>query len=262
MAEDVRLARADLKKQADLKKPAAKARVTMRGLWRLVMWGTTAAAAMLLAVLSSRGMVGSQRAAIAVSTLSGGTVAAVQPAASAARSTFDTQAETRRLGEAVRELASENDQLKARIGMVEHGMDDMTGSIARQVQQAKATAAQAAPWPDAAIPVPATTAAIATVIAPALPLPMEYGADIGSAVSMPALRARWAGIRSAHPQLFAGLTPTVSLSQMSPTNRPELRLVIGPLPSADAAAKLCASLEKFRLVCQPTIFAGQHPALD
>ena len=86
--------------------------------------------------------------------------------------------------------------------------------------------------------------------------------DIGSAVSVQALRARWAGIRSAHPQLFAGLAPAVSLSELPPSNRPELRLVIGPPPSADAAAKLCRTLERFRLTCQPTIFAGRHLALD
>jgi hypothetical protein len=41
-----------------------------------------------------------------------------------------------------------------------------------------------------------------------------------------------------------------------------LRLVIGPLPSADAAARLCKTLERFRLTCQPAIFAGRHLALD
>jgi hypothetical protein len=40
------------------------------------------------------------------------------------------------------------------------------------------------------------------------------------------------------------------------------RLVIGPLASAGAAAKLCTTLERFRLTCQPTIFAGRHLALD
>ena len=109
---------------------------------------------------------------------------------------------------------------------------------------------------------PATPAAIAAVVAPALPLPMEYGVDIGSAVSIQALRARWAGIRSAHPQLFDGLAPTVSLSETPQSNRPELRLVLGPIASADAAAKLCTTLERFRLTCQPTIFAGRHLALD
>jgi hypothetical protein len=39
-------------------------------------------------------------------------------------------------------------------------------------------------------------------------------------------------------------------------------LVAGPLVNAHAAAKLCRALERFRLTCQPTIFAGRHLALD
>jgi hypothetical protein len=255
MADEVRLAK------ADLKRPAAAVPVTMRGLWRLVVWGSTAATALLIAVMSSRGVVGSQRAAVAASTFGGATVAVVQPLQPAptpqqpAARPFDAQAETKKLADAVRDLSADNDELKSRLAVVEHSVDDVTGSIARQ---AKATP----PWPDSGPPVPATPAAIAAVVAPALPLPMEYGVDIGSAVSIQALRARWAGIRSAHPQLFDGLAPTISLSELPPSNRPELRLVIGPLASADAAAKLCKTLERFRLTCQPTIFAGRHLALD
>jgi hypothetical protein len=257
MADEVRLAKADLKRTA----PAVP--VTMRGLWRLVVWGSTAATALLIAVMSSRGVVGSQRAAVAASTLGGATVAVVQPLQPAptpqqpAARPFDALAETKKLADAVRDLTADNDELKSRLAVVEHSVDDVTGSIA---QQAKATAAP--PWPDSGPPVPATPAAIAAVIAPALPLPMEYGVDIGSAVSIQALRARWAGIRSAHPQLFDGLAPTVSLSETPQSNRPELRLVLGPIASAGAAAKLCTTLERFRLTCQPTIFAGRHLALD
>ena len=254
MADEVRLAK------ADLKRAAPRVPVTMHGLWRLVVWGSTAATALLIAVLSSRGVVGSQRAAVAASTLGGGTVAIVQPVQTppqTAAHSFDAQAETKKLADAVRDLTADNDELKSRLALVEHSVDDVTGSIA---QQAKAAAAP--PWPDNGPPVPATPAAIAAVVAPALPLPMEYGVDIGSAVSIQALRARWAGIRSAHPQLFDGLAPTISLSEMPPSNRPELRLVVGPLASADAAAKLCTTLERFRLTCQPTIFAGRHLALD
>ncbi len=254
MADEVRLAK------ADLKRTAAAVPVTMHGLWRLVVWGSTAATALLIAVLSSRGVVGSQRAAVAATTFGGATVAVVQPAPTpqqpAARP-FDAQAETKKLADAVRVLTTDDDELKSRLAVVEHSVDDVTGSIARQ---AKATSAP--PWPDSGPPVPATPAAIAAVVAPALPLPMEYGADIGSAVSVQALRARWAGIRSAHPQLFNGLAPTVSLSETPPSNRPELRLVVGPIASADAAAKLCRTLERFRLACQPTIFAGRHLTLD
>jgi hypothetical protein len=255
MADEVRLAK------ADLKRPAAAVPVTMRGLWRLVVWGSTAATALLIAVMSSRGVVGSQRAAVAASTLGGATVAVVQPLQPApvpqqpAARPFDAQAETKKLAEAVRDLSADNDELKSRLAVVEHSVDDVTGSIARQ---AKATP----PWPDSGPPVPATPAAIAAVVAPALPLPMEYGVDIGSAVSIQALRARWAGIRSAHPQLFDGLAPTIALGGTQQSNRPELRLVIGPIASADAAAKLCKTLERFRLTCQPTIFAGRHLALD
>lgn len=251
MADEVRLAR------ADLKRPAAAVPVTMHGLWRLVVWGSTAATALLIAVLSSRGVVGSQRAAVAASTLGGGAVAVIQPVQTppqAAVRSFDAQAETKKLAEAVRDLTADSDELKSRLAVVEHSVDDVTGSIARQ--------AKATPWPEDGPPVLTTPAAIAAVVAPALPLPMEYGVDIGSAVSIQALRARWAGIRSAHPQLFDGLAPTISLSEMPPSNRPELRLVLGPLPSAGAAAKLCTTLERFRLTCQPTIFAGRHLALD
>jgi hypothetical protein len=255
MADEVRLAK------ADLKRPAAAVPVTMRGLWRLVVWGSTAATALLIAVMSSRGVVGSQRAAVAASTFGGATVAVVQPLQPApvpqqpAARPFDAQAETKKLADAVRDLSADNDELKSRLAVVEHSVDDVTGSIARQ---AKATP----PWPDSGPPVPATPAAIAAVVAPALPLPMEYGVDIGSAVSIQALRARWAGIRSAHPQLFDGLVPTIALGGTQQSNRPELRLVIGPIASADAAAKLCKTLERFRLTCQPTIFAGRHLALD
>jgi hypothetical protein len=266
MADEVRLAKADLKRPApkasDSKAPDSKPPVTMQGLWRLMMWGATAAAALLIAVISSRGMVGSQRAAVAVATLGGSSVAVKQQggqsSAPAENQPFDAQAETRRLSEAVRELASENDRLKARIGMVEHSVDDVTGSIDQQIKRA---AAATPPWPDGP-PEPATPANIAAVVAPALPLPLEYGADIGTAVSIQALRARWAGIRSAHPQLFGGLVPTVSLSALPPSSHAELRLVVGPFASAEAAAQLCASLQRFHQFCQPTIFAGQHLALE
>jgi len=255
MADEVRLAR------ADLKRPAAAVPVTMHGLWRLVVWGSTAATALLIAVLSSRGVVGSQRAAVAVSTLGGGAVAMVQPVQTtppAVARAFDAQAaETKKLADAVRDLTADSDELKSRLAVVEHSVDDVTGSIARQ---AKATAPS--PWPENGPPVPATPAAIAPLNAPGIPLPMVNGGDIGSAVSIQALRARWAGIRSAHPQLFDGLAPTISLSELPPSHRPELRLVVGPLVSADAAARLCTTLERYRLTCQPTIFAGRHLALD
>ena len=47
------------------KRGAAKKTFTIRRLWRMALWGATAAGALLLAVLTTRSEVGSQRVAIA-----------------------------------------------------------------------------------------------------------------------------------------------------------------------------------------------------
>jgi SPOR domain len=274
MIGELRLAATDLRKSMvrDLKKAkaaeplrapavtvpprpqAVTTPVSMQGLWRVVVWGSTAATALLIAVLASRGITGSQRAAVAAATLVPNTVPVVhygkpEPPA------FDAAAETKRLSDAVAVLAADNDALKARLATVEQNMDDVTGSIAKQIEAVKTP-----PWPDDDAAVPATPAAIAAVVAPALPLPMEYGVDIGSATSIEALRARWAGIRTAHPHLFGTLAPSVSLREIH--SRPELRLILGPLASIDAATHLCAELASVHVPCEPTIFAGQHLALE
>jgi len=257
MTEDVRLA------PSDIKKTAVTVPLTMETLWRLVTWGSTATTALLIAVLASRGVVSSQRAAIAASTISSGVAAPVQTA-QVVQPTGQQQAETRRLSEAVSQLIAEDNEIKTRLAGVEQNVTDVTGSIEKQIQAAKDSPTPAptpAPWPDGP-PVPATPASIAAFVAPALPQPMEYGVDIGSGLSIQALRARWAGIRSAHRELFRGLSPTVTLREASQLNSPELRLVVGPLSSADAASGLCASLSVYRLYCEPTIFGGQHLALE
>lgn len=274
MIGDVRLAAADLRKSMvrDLKKAKAAepprtpvitvpprprgvtTPVSMQGLWRVVVWGSTAATALLIAVLASRGVTGSQRAAVAAATLVPNTVPVVHYGMPEPPP-FDAAAETKRLSDTVAALAADNDALKARVAALEQNMDDVTGSIAKQIEAVKTP-----PWPDDDGAAPATPAAIAAVMAPALPLPLEYGVDIGSAASIEALRARWAGIRTAHPHLFGTLAPSVSLREIH--SRPELRLILGPLASIEAATHLCAELTPFHVPCEPTIFAGQHLALE
>lgn len=264
--------------QTASRRDAAQKIFTMRHLWRTALWGATAASALLLAVLSTRSEVGSQRVAAVFSSWRGHTQVAARP--------FDAQAESRRLAEAVRGLTAENAQLKSRLAAIEHNMDDMTGSISRQIEAAKAQ--PASPWPADANPAPVTPAVIASIVSPAVPPfaglaaalpsraltpppaeaassaggPTQYGVDIGSALSIQALRARWLGVRTAHPQLFVGLTPTVTLRAIPQSDRVELRLVVGPLANSEAAAQLCASLVPYRLFCQPTVFDRQHVALE
>lgn len=244
--------------QADIKKASVTRPITMQGLSRLVIWGTFAVTAMLIALLAGRGVVASHRATVAIATINNGVNPL--PAPQVSRPVVDTQAETRRLADTVADLNASERRIEQRLDAVEQSMTDVTGSIAKQIEQAKNSSA-VVPWPNQP-PVPSTPAAIAQVIAPALPLPIEYGADIGSATSIQALRARWAGIHSAHRDLLRGLLPTVTLRETQKPNNPELRLVIGPLQSVDAASRLCASLSVYRLYCEPTVFAGHNLALE
>jgi len=285
-------------KPVPLPKKPASAAFTMRNLWRMTLWGGVAASALLIAVLASRSDVGAQRVAGLFSIRGDRTQVAARP--------FDAEAEARQLAEAVRGLNAENKELKSRLAAVEHNIDDITGSVARQIEVIKETrpapapnqappaaaaspaksaiaeppagpapapagaaapalAHAATPAPAVAVPHPAApapnAAAPARIEAPAAPAP-PYGVDIGSAVSIQVLRARWLGIRSAHAQLFDGLMPVVMLREVPQTGRVELRLVVGPLANVEAAAKLCTELVRYRLGCQPTLFSGQHVALQ
>jgi hypothetical protein len=242
---------------------------SIRALRRLAVWAMAAAGALLIAVLTSRSQIGLERIAL---------VFGHHPA-QVATSAVDPQAgETQRLADAVRGLTASEEQIRSRLAAVEHNLDDVTGSVSKQIEAASATrrsddgpsvAATAAvsvslPPPTASLP-PILTSPPATVIPSAEAASSgsrpQYGVDIGSGLTVEALRARWDAIRSAHPQLFVGLQPVVNVKEVPRANRIELRLIAGPIAEPVAAAKLCASLSLFALYCQPTIFDGQHLAL-
>ncbi len=278
---------------APKQQPAAKAFAkpfTMRHLWRMTLWATTAACALLVAVLASRSEVGTDRIA---SVFPSGYHRAAAPAPTPP---FDARAETRRLADAIRDLGAENAQLRAQLAAVQQNLGDITGSVTKQLAAVKAAAAS--PWPANAKPEPITASDIASIMAPAAGLdapapsqpqsspatpqgssepqasedlppisppvtkPREYGVDIGIAPSLQMLHARWLGIRSAHPQLFQGLTPTVTLRETPKTKRVELHLIAGPLASSEAAARLCLELAPYRLYCHPTILGPDRVALQ
>jgi hypothetical protein len=224
---------------------------TVSSLWRLAIWGVTAAGALSLVVLTSRSEVGAERIA---SLLHGGR----QQQARA----FDAQVETQRLAEAVRGLAADGNQMKSRLAAVERDMTDVTGSISKEIDAVE-SARQAAPGPTIA------ATAAATMAMPIIPAhtgaagatPTEYAVDIGSGLTVEALRTRWLSIYSAHPRLFEGMKPIISVREIPRGSRVELRLVVGPIAQSEGAAQLCASLTQFGLFCQPTIYDGQRSAL-
>lgn len=290
---------------------------TMQSLCRIALWGTTAATALLVAILTSRSDAGSQR----IATTPGATHGAPRQ--------FDAESAARQLTQAVRGLTEDRDRLITRLAALEHSPGDITGAIAGQSEKATPPAAQGTtqtgnlktanapaanapeadapgadaqaangaavppPWPAGDMPeagMASSTAAAAPVVPPFAGLPSRlpvifdapsprqatsaltgaaegpqsaaYAVDLGSAVSIQTLKARWSGTRSAHPQLFVGLQAVATLKEIPRSKRAELRLVVGPLPSPGAAVELCATLASFRVSCQPTNFDGQHLALQ
>jgi hypothetical protein len=246
---------------------------TMRKLERLALWGSAAAAAMFVAVIAGRSDVGSQRIA--------GLIPSAHPHPNqAAAARLDIEAATRELVQAVRGLTEDRDRLMARLAAIEHNLDDVTGSVTRQIE-----AARTPPWPNNGPPAPATAATIASMVTPVVPAPAgmaspappaplaatadatsatappaEYGVDLGGARSVQVLHTRWTAFRSARPKLFEGLTPLVSRKDAARSKRTEWRLLVGPFPDIDTAAGLCASLQAVWPFCEPAIFQGQRLA--
>ncbi len=257
-------------------KSVAPRRFTMWTLRRMVVWAGGAAAALLLAVLSSRNEFAAERLA-GVFRQTSAPSSRLQIADAAPR--FDAQTETQRLADAVRGLAAQDDAINSRLAAVEHDMDDVTGSVAKQIEAAAAAhraedgptvaataSISATMTPYTATPPPGNFAVPATIqarmnggVSP--PPEIAYGIDIASGVSLEELRTRWTAIRNAHPQLFAGLEPIATVKEFPRGNRLELRLVVGPLAEAGDAAQLCTSLAAVGLFCQPAMFDGQRLAL-
>jgi hypothetical protein len=244
------------------KRGAAKRVFTMQGLRRLAVWGAAAASAVFVVVLASRSEVAAERFALILHH--------PKPATAPV---FDAQAATAQLAEAVQGLKANDEQLQSRLAAVEHDMDDVTGTITKQIQEAaasrhvEATALASAstvapmdiPPAPASVPAPATIRTEPEIAAP--PPKTAFGVDIGSGLTLQALRMRWAAIRTAHPQFFESLEPIISVREVPHTNKIELRLVAGPIAQPGAAAQLCAQLAALGLYCQPTIYDGQHLAL-
>jgi len=247
----------------------------------LALWAAAAAVALFLVVLAGRSDFGAQRAVMFASMLHNSSPQPPLPQQAAA-APFDAESATRQLAQAVRGLAEDRDRLTTRIADLERRLDDVTGSISRQAEAAKAAetaGAEAAappraaaspptPWPEAPpADATATTAAIAPATSAAISWPPDaavsvdalagYGADLGSALSLKSLRAVWTGLRSAHPQLFQGLHAGVTVKDNPRSNRAELRLVVGPFSNQVAAVQLCAALIALRHLCQPAMFDGR-----
>ena len=90
----------------------------------------------------------------------------------------------------------------------------------------------------------------------------EFGVDLGSANSVPGLRALWRGLlKSRSNAPLAVLRPIIVVKEAANGPGMQLRLVAGPLNDAGAAAKICAVLAENKRPCDTTIFDGQRLSL-
>jgi hypothetical protein len=265
--------------------------IDWRTIFRLAIWGTATAAALGIAVLSAVSGTGSRRLIGAAAASGQGTAEMPVPLTPAELTARSIEAENvlRGLAEAVRTLNGDRDQLVTRLASIERNLDDITGSIKSQIASLSAAPARQdatlpparEPQPEKSnapeVPAPAPRVASAPAGATAIrsdPPPVEptgidlastteFGIDVGGAVNFSGLRILWNSAKVNNGALLDGLYPVIAVRENSKTHIPELRLVVGPLPNADTAARICANLAAARRYCQPVAFEGQRlPVAD
>jgi hypothetical protein len=145
-----------------------------RTLWRLGSWAAGAVGALTVAVLANQSSLGFRRDQLAAADLS-------RQAQQLQSLTRESQSETRRLASAVETLNGDHDRLYSRVTVLEQGLEQVTGAIARQTPAAASgqqVAAKSAPTPTpsstpvAAEPTPAAAPAQAATAPPPNPAPV------------------------------------------------------------------------------------------
>jgi len=85
---------------------------------------------------------------------------------------------------------------------------------------------------------------------------VDFAIDIGGATTFDGVRALWNSVRGATSDLFEDLHPMVAARE-NKSRGVDLRLIVGPIASTEAATQMCATLLAARRHCQMTIFEGQ-----
>ena len=119
-------------------------------------------------------------------------------------------------------------------------------------------AAETAPEP-APLPTRVAAAPANEPVAGPPPAAVQFGIDLGSAGSIEALRIHWAALKANYGPLLVGLHPLAVQQPKRPAGM-AYRLVVGPLPDAGEAARLCARFPVLRTGCHPAKFVGAQLA--
>ena len=125
------------------------------------------------------------------------------------------------------------------------------------------SAVTASPIPEVMAAAPATDAEADEETGPKVAVQRtQFGVDLGTANSVPGLRALWRGLlKSRSNALLTALRPIIVIKEAGNGSGMQLRLVAGPLNDAGAAARICAVLTENKKNCETTIFDGQRLSL-
>jgi TolA-binding protein len=215
-----------------------------RSLWRLGSWGVGSVAAVVVAVMASQSSVGIRREQLASADLARQS----QQIQSVAK---DSQSEARRLASAIDTLNGDRDRLYSRVTVLEQGLDNVTGSIARQ------NSATASPQPAAArsgAPEPQSVQQDPPVAAP----PTTFAA----------LTEKPRDIAPRQPESVASANPTASADSKAanaPAATPLMPAQSMMAPPDPAAAKLIEPEQPPEIITavpMPELVASAPPAPD
>jgi len=197
-----------------------------RALWRIGSWGVGATAAVILAVMANQSFPGSKREQVAAADLT----RQAQQIQLVAR---ESHSEARRLAAAIETLNGDRDRLYARVTGLEHGLESITGAIARQGSASASTPAAHAepaaaqnPQPSPAVSPVATAPAAApaadkSTAAAAEPGPAAVYSAAKDATRTDAANADSARLEAAKAEMAKAELPKVEAAKAD-TVKPEL----------------------------------------
>ena len=130
----------------------------------------------------------------------------------------------------------------------------------RQTETAMAEPARAVePAPQRAAPLRLAPRHVTVPLPPervaALPPKPGFGISLAGATSVALLHMQWGALKANFAPLLGELKPYVLREKRGIATH--YRLIVGPMPTYTAAAKLCARLIKARAVCHPVRMAGE-----
>ncbi|WP_065753860.1 hypothetical protein [Bradyrhizobium paxllaeri] len=194
-----------------------------RALWRIASWGFGATGAVVLAVMANQSSFGLKREQIASADLT----RQAQQIQTVAR---ETQNEARRLTAAIETLNGDRDRLYARVTSLEHGLESVTGAIAKQgpasppppVANAEPPAS---PQPSPSVAPVATAPAAAPAVAEPAPAPAPPAKEAAKADSAKPETAK-ADLLKVEPAKPSPATPLMATqSMMAPPDPAASRLI-------------------------------------